>query len=87
MITGTSRSQARPGSPSRRTAADLEPGTVGQHGVQEDEARPHLLYEVESGGAAIRRKNLEAVIGELLLQVGAHRSLVLDPQAPPRCRR
>jgi len=71
-----------PGLALAETAADLEPGTVGQHGVEEDEARPHLLHEIEGGGAAVRRKNLEAVVGELLLQVRAHRSLVLDDEGP-----
>jgi len=72
-----------PGLPLAEAAADLEPRSVWEHRVEEDEARPHLFDEIERGRAAIRRKHLEPVVGELLLEVGPHGSLVLDDQDRP----
>jgi hypothetical protein len=66
-----------------QTAADLEPGGVRQDRVEEDEARPRLFDELERRRGPVRRENFEPVVCELLLQVGAHGSLVLDDQDRP----
>ena len=63
--------------------ADLEAGPVGKHRVEEHEARPRLLDELERGGGAVGRKHLEPVVRELLCQVRPQRSLVLDHQNHP----
>jgi hypothetical protein len=52
-----------------QAAADLEPGSIREHGVEEDEARPCLLDELERRRTAVGGEHLEAVVGELLLQI------------------
>ena len=66
-----------------QTAADLEPGGVRQDRVEEDEAGPRLLDELERGRGPVRGEDFEPVVCELLLQVGAHGRLVLDHQDRP----
>ena len=64
-------------------AADLEPGGVGQYSVEEDETRPRLLDELERSRRPVGGEHFEAVVCELLLQIGPHGSLVLDDQDRP----
>ena len=63
-----------------QAAAELEAGRSGQDGVEEDEVRLYLLGEIESLHASIGREHLEAVVGQLLLEVGPHRAFVLNQE-------
>jgi hypothetical protein len=63
-----------------QAAAELEAGRIGKHRVEEHEIRLHLLREVERGSTRVRGEHLEAVVGQLPLEVRAHGTLVLDQQ-------
>jgi hypothetical protein len=52
--------------------------SIGEDGVQEDEVGFHLFGEVEGLHAPLGGEHLEAVVRELLLEVGPHGTLVLD---------
>ena len=67
-----------------KAAANLEAGSVGQNRIEEHEARLRLLEELEGRRGPVGREYLEPVVGQLLLEVGAERSLVLDDQNHPR---
>ena len=69
-----------PGLALTKAAANLEAGSVGQHRIEEHEARLRLLEELEGRPGPVGREHLEPVVGQLLLEVGAERSLVLDDQ-------
>jgi hypothetical protein len=69
-----------PGLALAEAAADLETGSVREHGVEEHEARARLLDEFEGRRGPVGGQDFEAVVCELLLEIGPHRSLVLDHQ-------
>jgi hypothetical protein len=66
------------GLPLADPAADLEPGGVGEHRVEEDEVEPSRLRELERPSRAVGREDLEAVICELLREELPALFLVLD---------
>jgi hypothetical protein len=54
--------------------------SIGEDGVQEDEVGLHLFGEVERLHAPVGGQHLEAVVRELLLEVGPHGTFMLNQQ-------
>ena len=80
MITGTSRFQARPGSPARSRPHSSKPGRVGQDRVEQDEIGSLRLDELERRRGPVGGEDLEAVVAQLLGEERPRGLLVLDDQ-------